>query len=98
MGTQDTCEVKEVKKAKEVIEAGYTPPCWRPRGGRPRGSPSPQAAASTSGVLMGWSSLFCEHILHILHILQVWFGNWFGKFGRFGLVAWVWLLGFAESA
>ena len=25
VGTQDTCEVKEVKKAKEVIEAGYAP-------------------------------------------------------------------------
>ena len=25
VGTQDTCEVKEVKKANEVIEAGYAP-------------------------------------------------------------------------
>ena len=49
---QGTCEGKEVKVGVEEVRLdplphwGWTLPCWRPRGGRQRGSLNPPAAAS----------------------------------------------------
>ena len=69
-GREGTCEVKEVKAGVEEMVVdfpslprrhywGWTPPCWRPRGGRQRDSLSLPAAASAVQVLMRVRSLSC---------------------------------------
>ena len=66
---QGTCEVEEVKAEVAALVLvprsppwqlswGWTPPCWCRRGGKQRGSPNPQAAASADQVLMGLGSFF----------------------------------------